>query len=94
MHSYDLQILKLIEILKDLGMIKYDTDFCDSVSMSKQHLYNIKSQENMKQSYHFTAAQIQLICKIYNVDANWVYGFSPKPFRQKQTKSKQNALKN
>lgn len=93
MHTYDLQILKLIEILKGLGEINFDTDFCTAISISKQHLNNIKRQQKQPetpgQNYHFTAAQIQTICDVFGTDANWIYGFTEKPFRPKLTKSKQ-----
>lgn len=97
MHPYDLQILKLIEILKDLGEIKFDTDFCTMIGISKQRLRNIKAQKDnpdLKHNYHFTAAQIETICKVFRADPSFIFGYSTKPFRLKQTKSKQNELKN
>ncbi|MCZ2084788.1 MAG: hypothetical protein LC112_11000 [Flavobacteriales bacterium] len=91
MFTSDLQILKLIDILKDLEVIRFDTNFCDEINISKQHLQNIKSQlknPERKQNYHFTAEQIELICKIYGVDANWIIGVTDKPFPKKRVTQK------
>lgn len=91
MFTSDLQILKLIDLLKDLEVIRFDTDFCEEINISKQHLQNIKAQfknPDRKQNYHFTAEQIQTICQKYHVDANWILGLTTEPFLKKRVTRK------
>ena len=90
MFPSDIQILKLVQILKELGKIKFEIEFCESIGMSKQHFQNIKrqlqNQEEKKQNFHFTAQQIGVICKVYGVNANWIYCISEEVFLVKNSK--------
>lgn len=65
-----------IEMLKQNGTIKFDSDFCRAIEMSKQHLYAIKNNENK----HFTAEHIRMAVKEFKLNANWVFGFSDRIF--------------
>lgn len=71
----DKKMLDLIEILKTIGMIRYDKDFADSIGMIKQHLTPIKAGKQ-----HFTPAHIEKAIKVYKVNANWIFGVSDKIF--------------
>lgn len=66
----------LIEILKTNGTIKYDTDFCESIGLRKQNLYNIRQGKN-----YFTPEHIEKAIKTYKVNANWIFSVSDRIFR-------------
>jgi hypothetical protein len=82
MPNIDQRILKLIELLKDNGRIRFDTDFCRDIGMKKQNLYNIKTGRN-----YFTPEHIEQIVKAYKVNANWIFGVSEKIFIKTNTKA-------
>jgi hypothetical protein len=69
MHESDLKILRLIEHLKSLGRFDFDYEFCDSIGFLKQNLIRVKQG-----LAHFTAQHIETICKVYKVNANWIFG--------------------
>jgi len=75
MKTVDERILTLIEILKTLKIIRFDTEFCDSIEIKKQNLNRIK-----KGDVYFTTKHIDKIIKIYQVNANWIFGVSDKIF--------------
>lgn len=75
MPTIDQRILQLIEILKDKGRIRFDTDFCRDIGMKKQNLYNIRTGRN-----YFTPEHIEQIVKVYKVNANWIFGVSEEKF--------------
>lgn len=75
MTNTDRQILRLIEILKEKGIIKYGTDFCNAIGMLKQNLHNVKAGRN-----HFTPDHIEKAVKKYKVNANWIFGMSDEIF--------------
>jgi hypothetical protein len=80
MNKPDIQILKLIEILKGSGVIRFDKDFCDAIDLRKQNLVNIKAGRN-----HFTPEHIEKAVKQYHVNANWIFGVSEKIFLNPKT---------
>ena len=65
MRTVDLNILKLLELLKQTGTIRYNQEFVDAIGLHKQHLVSIRAG---KQS--FTVEHIAKVCKQYQVDAN------------------------
>ena len=73
MNTADKNILRLIEILKTSGRIKYDTEFCEAIGLRKQNLVNIKADRN-----HFTPEQIERVLTTYKINANWIFGLSSK----------------
>jgi hypothetical protein len=75
MYNSDKNILQLIEDLKKLGLIKFDSQFCDSIGLKKQNLNPIK-----KGLAHFTGFHIEQICLVYSVNANYIFGISDKIF--------------
>lgn len=85
MYESDIKIVELIKLLKELGKIDYDYEFCDKIGLLKQNLLRIKQDKA-----HFTAQHIENICKVYKVNANWIFGTSKKIFNdRKQTLLKQ-----
>ena len=69
MKPVDKNILNLIDILKQLEIIRFDVQFCESIDLRKQNLYNIRQGKNC-----FTPEHIYKIVKEYNVNANWIFG--------------------
>lgn len=80
MYKSDIKIFELIQLLKSLGKIKFDYEFCDAIDIQKQNLAPIK-----KGLAHFTAKHIENICRIYDVNANWIFGASNNVFNQVKT---------
>lgn len=76
MYQSDIKILELIQILKSLGIIGYDYEFCDSIGFLKQNLIRVK-----KGLAHFTAEHINNTCKVYNVNSNWIFDIEKHTFR-------------
>jgi transcriptional regulator with XRE-family HTH domain len=89
MYESDIKILELIEHLKSLGRFDFDYEFCDRVGVLKQNLVRIKQGKA-----HFTAVHIENICKIYKINANWIFGTSNNIYSKKvntfSTQKKQN----
>jgi DNA-binding Xre family transcriptional regulator len=79
MYDFDIKIFDLIDILKKMGRFDYDYEFCNQIGMLKQNLAPIKQGKA-----HFTALQIQNICKAYKVNANWIFGTSPNAFANRK----------
>lgn len=87
MYKSDIKIFELIEILKSLGKIEFDYEFCDSIDIQKQNLRPIK-----KGLAHFTAKHIENICAVYDVSANWIFGIENQIFTK--IKSNQKSVQN
>lgn len=62
-------MLELIEYLKTKGHIRFRQQFCDAIGIHKQLYRQIKLGKQ-----HFTAAHIEMVCKTYKVNANWIMG--------------------
>jgi hypothetical protein len=68
-YEYDKNIITLIDILTVENKISSKTEFYDEIKSSRQTISKIKKGIN-----HFTPLQIAIICKKYNVNANWIFG--------------------
>ena len=88
MYNSDIKILELIQILKSLGIIDFDSEFCDAIGFLKQNITRVK-----KGLAHFTAEHIRMICKVYNVNSNWILDIEKNTFRTPKTSTKSNVLK-
>ena len=75
-YTSDTKMLTLIDILKAYNKIRFDKEFCDAIGLIKQNLNNIKNGSN-----HFTPDHIEKAVKIFDVDANWIFGISDNIFR-------------
>lgn len=73
----DKRMLKLIDLLKTNGTIRFTQQFLDTIGMLKQNIRKVKSGE-----LSFTATQIYLACKTYKVNANWIFGFEKEVFKK------------
>lgn len=76
MNNADKRILRLIELLRFENKIKSIKDFCSEVNMFEQTITKIK-----KGTGHFTVNQIEIICKTYNVNSNWIFGTEKNVYR-------------
>ena len=81
MHITDKNILKLVELLKLQKRILTTKEFSDSIGMLNSTISRVPQGK-----CHFTAEQILLICKKYNVNANFIFGFDEVVFRDKSNK--------
>jgi hypothetical protein len=78
MNTPDKQILLLMDVLKQLKLIRFDKDFCDAIGLLKQNLVKIR-----KGTHHFTPDHMEKVIKLYKVNANWIFGVSEKMFLDK-----------
>jgi len=74
-YEYDQNIIKLIDILIVENIVGSKTEFYDTIKSSRQTVSKIKKGIN-----HFTPLQIAIICKKYNVNANWIFGIENNVF--------------
>lgn len=72
----DQRMIDLIGRLKELEIIRFRQSFLDVIGMSKQQFVHIEAGRQ-----HFTIEHIITTCKIYNVNANWIFGLETKVFR-------------
>lgn len=84
MNNIDQKIITLIDLLKSRGDLKFSTEFCDTIGIRKQNLYNIK-----KGSTHFTTEHISKIITNFKVNANWIFGVSDEIFIKSITTKKE-----
>jgi len=75
MNTTDERILRLIDLLIYQKKVSSIKDFCLQIEMLEQTVSKIK-----KGSSHFTVNQIESICKIFNVNANWIFGLEKRVF--------------
>lgn len=80
MNSIDKKIFELIDLLIFQKKINSVRHFSIEVSMLEQTISKIKKGIN-----HFTVDQIQNICKLYNVNPNWIFDYDKKVFRDKDS---------
>lgn len=84
-------MLQLPDILKTMGRIELKNDFFEIIKMPKQNYYAMRRKEDTAQ--HFTAAQILIVCKKFNINANWIIGLDKNMFNPAQTINSNKATK-
>lgn len=85
MYTSDKRILQFLEICKSIGVIRFETQFCEKIGISKQQFYQIKkSNEIQKQNAHFTPLHIENLRKNLNANLDYIFGFSDIPFNPKE----------
>lgn len=89
MNNVDIKILEVLEALKANSTIRFDQDFCDNVGVLKQTLYRVK-----KGLAHFTPEQMQNLCKVYNINANWILSIEKNMYRNTKTSTRIKSLGN
>jgi hypothetical protein len=67
----DRKMFEAIATLKYRGDIRFRQEFCDAIEIPKQNIRQVRLGRQ-----HFTAKQIMLACKEYNINANWIFGLS------------------
>jgi transcriptional regulator with XRE-family HTH domain len=75
MNNVDGKILELSTTLKQLGLVKSQAEFCREIGFMKQNIRKVKLG-----LAHFSTEHLATICKIYNVDANYLIGSPVSPF--------------
>jgi transcriptional regulator with XRE-family HTH domain len=75
MNNVDGRILELSTTLKQLGLVKSQAEFCREIGFMKQNIRKVKLG-----LAHFSTEHFDLICKTYNVDANYLIGRQVSPF--------------
>ncbi len=69
------KIIQIVSILKDRGVIEYIADFCRGIGMSTNSFNMVKNHNR-----NFTLKQIEKICKVYKINANYIFGLEKNPF--------------
>lgn len=83
MLESDKNMLKAIDFLKDSGQISFRMEAYEVINISRQNLWKIKNPDkNPKQKSHFTAEQIFIFCKYFNINANYIFGFESNVYRK------------
>lgn len=80
MNSSDIAVLKLIDLLKLENKINSIGEFARSINILEQTISKIK-----KGKAHFTVDHIKSICKVYNVNANWIFSLDKKVYNTKNS---------
>jgi DNA-binding Xre family transcriptional regulator len=75
MHTPDERILRLIDVLIFQKNIQKQNDFLDEIGMKRQNISKVRSGKT-----HFTVGHIDIICKKYKVNANWIFGMESNVF--------------
>ncbi|WP_395051664.1 helix-turn-helix domain-containing protein [Flavobacterium sp.] len=81
MYTSDKNIIDLIDLLKYKKQIIYVKDFCKEIGLQEQNISKIKQS-----TAHFTVSHIEMICKKYNVNANWIFGVQKNIFNLPEPK--------
>lgn len=73
------RIVYFIEHLKNSGKVRFKEEVFENTGITRQYFTNIKRGDQDKK--RFTTTQIQLLCKHYNVNANWIFGVEKEMYR-------------
>lgn len=83
MYTSDENIIRLIDLLKFHKRILSTKEFCEEIGVLEQTVSKVKKGLN-----HFTVLHIEMICKKYNINANWIFGIEKEIFIQKKSNQK------
>lgn len=87
---FDNRIIKVIDRLISDGAVKSRHDFCRKIDVQQSLLYRIEKGER-----GFSLNNIITICKLFNVNPNYIFGFEKSMFRlTPQTLKNSNANSN
>ena len=67
----------MIDVLKANGTIRFDTQFCEAVGITKGNLWNVRNGKA-----HFTVKHIDAICRAYKVRTAFIFGLTDKVFTE------------
>lgn len=88
MYTSDKQMLKIPSLLKKKGIISLIQDFHDETGIPKQLFSNVKNQEKINRTTHFTPEHIEKVCTMYGINFNWIFGTSDEIFINKHQAQK------
>lgn len=74
MFISDKNLIAEIDRLKSIGKIRTKGEAYEVMGIDRARITCIKNQEKYNQSYHFSAEQIRLFCKTYNISADKILG--------------------
>lgn len=74
MFISDKNLLNEIDRLKSIGKIRTKKEAYEVMGLDRTRANQIKNQDRYKQSFHFSAEQIRLFCKTYNISADKILG--------------------
>ncbi len=79
MGEIDIRILTLIELLREMQRVVHLSEFCDPIGLKRQNLSKIKKGQT-----HFTIKHISSVIRLWDVNANWLFGTSNLVFKGEQ----------
>lgn len=74
-----MRMIKLINVLKKEGIIKFRQEFFDVIGMQRQNYRQV-----LLNKQNFTIEQIHKASKKYNINVNWIFGFENNMFRKEK----------
>ena len=80
MYTPDKCILRLIDVLIFQKNVKNQRGFCLLTEIPEASIARIRNGE-----MHFTVLQIEVVCQVFNVNANWVFGMDKKVFNDENS---------
>lgn len=75
LSTIDTNMLRLADLLKEAGIIRFKGEFYETLGMKRQNIYEVK-----KGIRGFTVEQIECACRAYHVRPDWIFGFTDKVF--------------
>jgi ABC-type metal ion transport system substrate-binding protein len=75
LQTTDTNMLRLIDILKDAGIIRFREEFYQAVGVNRQYVNDVK-----KGTRHFTVQQIERAYLAYGVRPDFIFGVTDKVF--------------
>lgn len=84
MRLPDKNILYLIDYFIFTKKVKTQGEFCRSIGMLQPTISKIISGKS-----HFTVIQIENICNIYRINANWIFGLENNMFLESKPQNTQ-----
>ncbi|WP_300434035.1 hypothetical protein [Christiangramia sp.] len=75
----DARMLEAYEHIINTGRERWKLDISRNTGIINQNVRNIKLGKQ-----HFTAEDIRQLCKVYNVNVEFIFGFSSRIFNKKK----------
>ena len=74
--SPEQRIISFMDHLKTSGKIRFQKEFYDATGISRQYMRMVD-----KEGRRLTTDQITNICKVYKINANWIFGVEKNMYR-------------
>ena len=75
-QELNVRVLLVMDFLQNSGVVKNDTEFAEAAGITKQHLTNMRINKTF-----FGSVDIMNICKVYNLNANYIFGIEDNMYR-------------